>query len=557
MKFPQVVSKMMRAVVFTLALAAIFPAEAFAQKVLLLAADPAGAEDVQQRLRDTNRFTQVDLIRADLPGPTVSLATLLGYDSVMTWTNAPYNAPDELGDVLSQYVDAGHGVVEAAFTFFNDPSLNLGGRWRALSYDALTYGGADGFAGLTLVALQPGHPILSGVNGLNGDTYIGHVGTTVVSGQLIAEWSSHEPLVSARVGPQGGRVVGLNFYPVFATDADGARLMVNALLFATATAEEATTNHAPTADAGPDQTIEATGPLGAPFTVTGAIADPDAGDTLTIAWTGTGLVGNQASFSGTLLPPVGVNAVSYTLTLTVGDNQGGVVSDDVVITVTDTKGPVLANVPAATLTATATSDAGANVSYGPVTATDAVDGARPVVCSKSGLFPVGDTLVTCSSSDTRGNTSSASFTVRVTDVTTPGAMSGAGLVRAGNLNYEFEFMVRERGAERGRLQVRVTSSRGRRDDRFCARTTDFVAFSDDPTVRPGRGHRPQVDTVLFSGMGEWNGRSGYHYEVFAVDDVTRQHEAVRIVIKAPNGSVVASVDGKVTLGFVESERLRH
>jgi len=197
-----------------------------------------------------------------------------------------------------------------------------------------------------------------------------------------------------------------------------------------------------------------------------------------------------------------------------------------------------------------------------VTASDLVDGDRPVVCSKSGFFPVGDTLVTCSSSDSRGNSSSASFTVRVADVTTPGAMGGIGLVRTGNVNYEFEFGAYERGAERAKLQVHVTDvqsrRRNRRDDRFYARTADFIAFSDDPTVRPGRSHRPQVDTVLFSGQGDWNGQGGYRYEVFAVDqgDFYHRNDSVRITIKAPNGSVVANVNGTLTSGFVESARLR-
>ena len=161
------------------------------------------------------------------------------------------------------------------------------------------------------------------------------------------------------------------------------------------------------------------------FTVTGVATDPD-GDSLTLAWTGTGVTGNQASFSDTLPPPVGVTSASTTLTFTVSDGHGGVASDTVVVTVTDTHGPVLANVPASVVTATATGASGAQVSYGPVTAVDLVDGPRPVTCSKSGLFPIGDTLVTCSSSDSRGNSSSASFTVRVTDVTTPGMMWGDG-----------------------------------------------------------------------------------------------------------------------------------
>lgn len=556
MKFPQVRS--LRAVVFALALVAMVPSQAFAQKILLLAADPGG-DVVRQRLEDTHLFTQVDLIRVDEPGSTVSLPTLLQYDSVLTWSNFAYAAPNELGDALADYVDAGHGVVEAAFAFFPDASLNLCGRWRSpLQYDAFNYGTSlTAFGGLSLVALQPAHPLLAGVTFINGDATIGHTGLTVLNGQLVAEWSdTHDPLVAARVvGPAGGRVVGLNLYPGAAVDAgdDSVRLMTNALLFAAT--PETNTNQPPTANAGPDQTLEATGPAGAAFLVVGDGQDPDHDD-LILSWTGNGLAGNQASFTGTLPAPVGVTAVSYTLTFSVNDGHNGTVSDTVVITVRDTTGPVLANVPASPLTATATSEAGANVPYGPVTASDAVDGARPVVCSKSGVFPVGDTVVTCSSTDTRGNSSSASFTVRVSDVTTPGVMAGLGLVRAGNVNYEFEFGVAERYRERATFVLKVNGHN--RNDKFSAKTTDFVAFSDDPTVRPGRSRRPQVDTVLFSGTGYWNGHSGYRYEVFAVDqgDFYHRNDSVRFCVKAPNGAVVANVNGQLSWGFVESARLR-
>ena len=560
MKFPQVRS-MMRAVVIAVALVAIAPSEVFAQKVLLLASDEEiVAEGVRQALQDVqvngvNLFTQVDLIRVNQPGPTVSLATLLQYDSVMTWSFAPYNAPDELGDVLADYVDQGHGVVQGAFSLFSDPSFNLGGRWRESSYNAFTLvDGMDGTIDVSLVALQPGHEILAGVTGLSGLTNFWHSGLAVApGGNLIAQWSNLEKLIATRgAGPLHGRVVGLNFYPGFANDgANGLRLMANALLLATT--PEPVTNQPPTADAGDDQTLEATGPAGAAFTVTGVVSDPD-GDTLTIAWTGTGTVGTNPTFSGVLPAPVGVTSVDYTLTLTVSDGHGGTASDNVVITVRDTTGPVLANVPASPLTASATSEAGANVPYGPVTASDAVDGGRPVTCSKSGFFPVGHTVVTCSSSDTRGNTSSASFTVRVTDVTTPGVMVGDGLVRAGGVNYDFEFGVAERYRERATFNLRVTSYN--RNDRFSSRTTDFVAFSDDPSVRPGRSYRPQVDTVLFSGTGYWNGHSGYRYEVFAVDQGYHGNDTVRICVKAPNGAVVAFVNGQLSRGFVESARLR-
>jgi hypothetical protein len=96
-------------------------------------------------------------------------------------------------------------------------------------------------------------------------------------------------------------------------------------------------------------------------------------------------------------------------------------------------------------------------------------------------------------------------------------------------------------------------------DRFVARSVGFVAFSDDPSYRPGRPRRPQVDTVLFSGVGMWNGASGYGYEVFAADqgEPGRHRESVRITIRDAAGVVVAHVDGVLSGGNVQSVRIRH
>jgi len=81
----------------------------------------------------------------------------------------------------------------------------------------------------------------------------------------------------------------------------------------------------------------------------------------------------------------------------------------------DNTPPIFSNVPG-TVTAYATSTAGAKVTYPKPTATDAVDGARPVTCTPASgaQFPVNKTTVTCSASDLRGNQSTATFTVWVT-----------------------------------------------------------------------------------------------------------------------------------------------
>jgi hypothetical protein len=80
----------------------------------------------------------------------------------------------------------------------------------------------------------------------------------------------------------------------------------------------------------------------------------------------------------------------------------------------DEVGPVFENVPE-TIVAYATSTAGATVVYTPPTATDALDGGRPVTCAPASgtAFPVGKTTVTCTASDTIGNPGEAAFTVWV------------------------------------------------------------------------------------------------------------------------------------------------
>jgi hypothetical protein len=85
-----------------------------------------------------------------------------------------------------------------------------------------------------------------------------------------------------------------------------------------------------------------------------------------------------------------------------------------IIVPADTTPPVFARVPGTTV-AFATSTAGAKVTYTTPTATDAVDGARPVTCSPASgsTFPVGKKTVTCTATDKTGNKSTATFTVWV------------------------------------------------------------------------------------------------------------------------------------------------
>jgi hypothetical protein len=81
----------------------------------------------------------------------------------------------------------------------------------------------------------------------------------------------------------------------------------------------------------------------------------------------------------------------------------------------DTTPPEIEGV-SADMNVTATSAQGATATYDAPTATDDVDGDVPVRCTpESGtVFPLGTTTVTCTATDSRGNTATASFKVSVT-----------------------------------------------------------------------------------------------------------------------------------------------
>jgi len=167
------------------------------------------------------------------------------------------------------------------------------------------------------------------------------------------------------------------------------------------------------------------------------------------------------------------------------------------------------------------------------------------------MIPVGTTVVTCTASDSHGNTSSAGFNVTVTAPPpppdppappvdpTPGGVFGDGFIRDDDMRYEFKFMAVEAasGLDRGGLVFTVNSRR--RHDEFVSRTVESVSFD-------GRSG------VLFAGTGRWNGRDGYHYEVSALENGRyNRDDVVRITIKSSDGAVVGQVNGRLGGGNVQ------
>ncbi|HET6282429.1 MAG TPA: PA14 domain-containing protein [Polyangia bacterium] len=120
---------------------------------------------------------------------------------------------------------------------------------------------------------------------------------------------------------------------------------------------------------------------------------------------------NCVPASGTMFP-----IATTTVTCTATDSQHATSPPaSFTVKVQDTLPPVFSNVPS-TITAFATSTAGATVTFVKPTATDAVDGLCTVTCDKlpGAQFPAKKTVVTCTASDSRGHSAPpATFTVWV------------------------------------------------------------------------------------------------------------------------------------------------
>lgn len=155
-----------------------------------------------------------------------------------------------------------------------------------------------------------------------------------------------------------------------------------------------------------DVTAEATSAAGASVTYHVKAYDPDSGNPIGATCTPPGATGS-GDFDVTANFPLGDTSV--TCTTTAPDY-----STTITVHVVDTTAPSLPQPPGIT---TSTMDpAGTAVNWDPITATDIVDGSLTAVCSPTSgsTFTVGTTTVTCTATDSHGNSAQKQFTVTVT-----------------------------------------------------------------------------------------------------------------------------------------------
>ncbi len=195
---------------------------------------PSWNEDVRQKIADAGTFIQVDAFLVSSGDPIPTLAQLQEYAAVMFYSDAGYNDPVAVGDVLADYVDGGGGLVLATFSF---GGAAIQGRIVTGGYLPFSIGSYSSGTRLTLVPDQPGHPILAGVTSFDGGSSSYHdIVTLDPASEQVAHWSNGQPLVGTK-STAPGRVVGLGFYPpsgdarsdFWEPSTQGGLLMANAL----------------------------------------------------------------------------------------------------------------------------------------------------------------------------------------------------------------------------------------------------------------------------------------------------------------------------------------
>ncbi|MBT4195065.1 MAG: DUF5011 domain-containing protein, partial [Gammaproteobacteria bacterium] len=145
-----------------------------------------------------------------------------------------------------------------------------------------------------------------------------------------------------------------------------------------------------------------------------------------------GLVATVIGNVNTAIPATYI--LSYNINDAAGNAAITVTRSLTVLTVQDNAVPVVT--PPANITVAATNAAGTantvaaiNTFLNAATATDAVDGPRPVTLNAPVTFPLGITTVTFSATDLSGNTGQAQATVNITDQTSPViSLIGASLI---------------------------------------------------------------------------------------------------------------------------------
>jgi hypothetical protein len=200
------------------------------------------------------------------------------------------------------------------------------------------------------------------------------------------------------------------------------------------------------------------------------------------------------------------------------DTRGNTTTTSFTLTVRDSKPPEFARIPGEVDEQT-DGPRPIVVVYDEPTATDLVDGVVAVECDPASgeKFPLGDTTVTCTATDKKGNTATASFDVVVQDLTPPGAVRAFRAVTQGH-SVRLSWTP-PTGDVAG---VEITRSPGRRGAGTTVLFHGSGSSTTDPTAVPG---------------------TQYRYRALAFDQSGNRSQVVTAAVSAATSALLAPADG--------------
>jgi hypothetical protein len=183
---------------------ALLPTALFAIDLLIAHCDPGATSDVETYIAGDFAYEIVVLVDCRTYTPTV--AEMLAFDCVLTWSNYAYADPTAMGDNLADYVDAGGRAVLCDFAL--DETWGLRGRVMTdRSYCPFNTGSSAYF--YTSLGDDSGHDIMDGVDSITDIYYWCFVGFRTEH-TWIADNLAGYRLAAINYNED---VVGLNMYP--------------------------------------------------------------------------------------------------------------------------------------------------------------------------------------------------------------------------------------------------------------------------------------------------------------------------------------------------------
>lgn len=203
---------------------------------------------LREALLCTGEFSEVRFI--DLRTQAPSLADLQQHHAVLVFSDTTPLDPIGLGDRLSEYIEAGGGVVLAAGAFSD--GIGVEGRLKAEGWVPMAWGDVTEPGGNLAIAPRSGfewlpgrfgHQTTNGLNTFDGGTASYQVQADALAfATVTAQWSNAVPAIVLDESSPAirGRLAVANLYPPhdgidptsWSQEGDGSRLLANVLLWA-------------------------------------------------------------------------------------------------------------------------------------------------------------------------------------------------------------------------------------------------------------------------------------------------------------------------------------